>query len=146
MFDEFKRQLPDADHAETLDWLESLDTLVDERGRERARFVLLKVLKRARQLHVGLPTLTQTRYINTISPEQEPAYPGNEEIEMRLRRIIRWNAAVMVMRANSRYKGIGGHLSSYASSARGSRSSENLVRGQATSQVAMPTNRKSRSR
>ncbi len=117
MFDEFKRQLPDADEAETLDWLDSLDTLVEERGRERARFVLLKTLKRARQLHVGLPTLTQTRYINTISPEQEPAYPGNENIELRLRRMIRWNAAVMVMRANKKYKGIGGHLSSYASSA-----------------------------
>jgi pyruvate dehydrogenase E1 component len=117
MFDEFKRQLPDSDEGETQDWIDSLDTLVETRGRERARFVLLKVLKRARQLHVGLPSLTQTRYINTISPEQEPSFPGDEKLELRIRRIIRWNAAVMVMRANQRFHGIGGHLSTYASSA-----------------------------
>src|SRR5207249_9384030 len=117
VFDEFKHQLPDIDPEETQEWIESLDALVKQSGGDRARFVLYKLLKRARQLHVGLPTLTQTRYINTISPEQEPAFPGDEKLELRIRRIIRWNAAVMVMRANQRFHGIGGHLSTYASSA-----------------------------
>jgi len=66
---------------------------------------------------VGLPPLTQTRYINTISPEQEPFFPGDEQIELRIRRIIRWNAVAMVLRANNRFPGIGGHLATYASAA-----------------------------
>ena len=77
VFDEFKRQLPDVDPAETDEWIESLDALVKQAGPERARFVLYKLLKRARMLQVGLPPLTQTRYINTISPEQEPDFPGD---------------------------------------------------------------------
>jgi pyruvate dehydrogenase E1 component len=116
-FDEFKHQLPDIDPAETADWLESFDQLVDEEGEARARFVLYKLLKRARQLHVGLPPLTQTRYINTISPEQEPFFPGDEQLELRIRRLVRWNAVAMVLRANNQFSGIGGHLSTYASSA-----------------------------
>ena len=86
-------------------------------GETRARFLVYKLLKRARQLQIGLPPLTQTRYINTISPEQEPFFPGDEEIERRIRRLIRWNAAAMVLRANSRFSGIGGHLATYASAA-----------------------------
>ena len=72
-FDEFKHQLPDIDPDETDDWLASLDQVVADEGEARARFIIYKLLKRARQLQVGLPPLTQTRYINTISPEQEPA-------------------------------------------------------------------------
>src|SRR5438094_7643045 len=117
VYDEFKHQLPDIDPQETQEWIESLDELVRIAGTERARFVLYKLLKRARMLHVGLPPLTQTRYINTISPEQEPPFPGDEEMELRIRRMIRWNAAVMVLRANSQFAGLGGHLSTYASSA-----------------------------
>src|SRR4051794_27894385 len=116
-FDEFKHQLPDIDQQETTEWLESFDQLVADGGEARARFVLYKLLKRARQLHVGLPPLTQTRYINTISPEQEPFFPGDEHLELRIRRIIRWNAVAMVLRANNQFSGIGGHLSTYASSA-----------------------------
>src|ERR687888_1460884 len=117
VFDEFKRQLPDVDPDETQEWIESLDALVEQAGPERARFVLYKLLKRARMLHVGLPPLTQTRYINTISPEQEPYFPGDEAMELRIRRIIRWNAVAMVVRANHHYEGIGGHLATYASAA-----------------------------
>src|SRR5439155_854147 len=117
VFDEFKHQLPDIDPQETQEWIESLDELVRIAGTERARFVLYKLLKRARQLHVGLPPLTQTRYINTISPEQEPFFPGDEAMELRIRRLIRWNAAAMVLRANHDYPGIGGHLATYASAA-----------------------------
>jgi pyruvate dehydrogenase E1 component len=113
----FKRQLPDSDPVETREWLEALDGVVDSQGRERADFLLRRVLKRARQLQVGLPGLVQSRYINTISPEQEPPFPGDEEMEKRVRRIIRWNAAAMVVRANARFSGLGGHLSTYASAA-----------------------------
>jgi pyruvate dehydrogenase E1 component len=116
-FDEFKHQLPDIDPDETQEWMESLDQVVADQGEARARFLVYKLLKRARQLQVGLPPLTQTRYINTISPEQEPDFPGDEEMERRIRRLIRWNAAAMVLRANNRFSGIGGHLSTYASSA-----------------------------
>jgi len=114
VFDEFKHQLPDIDPAETQEWVDSLDALVDAGGQERARFVLYKLLKRARQLHIGLQPLTQTRYINTISPEQEPYFPGDEAMELKIRRLIRWNAAAMVLRANHDYPGIGGHLATYA--------------------------------
>jgi pyruvate dehydrogenase E1 component len=116
-FDEFKHQLPDVDPAETQEWLDALDQVHAQEGDERARFILYKVLKRSRQLHVGLPPLTQTRYINTISPEQEPFFPGDEELERRIRRLIRWNAVAMVTRANQRFAGIGGHLATYASAA-----------------------------
>src|SRR6478672_2741875 len=116
-FDEFKHQLPDIDPDETDDWMASLDQVVAEEGQARARFIIYKLLKRARQLQVGLPPLTQTRYINTISPEQEPAFPGDEEMERRIRRLIRWNAVAMVLRANNKYTGIGGHLATYASAA-----------------------------
>ncbi|HYM82941.1 MAG TPA: pyruvate dehydrogenase (acetyl-transferring), homodimeric type [Candidatus Dormibacteraeota bacterium] len=115
--DEFKHQLPDIAPAETQEWIDSLDAVLDDEGENRARFVMFKLLKRARQLHIGLPPLTQTRYINTISPEQEPYFPGDEQLERRIRRLIRWNAVAMVLRANNRFPGIGGHLATYASAA-----------------------------
>jgi pyruvate dehydrogenase E1 component len=115
--DEFKHQLPDLDEGETDDWIQSLDDVVEQEGETRARFLLFKLLKRARQLQVGLPPLTNTRYINTISPEQEPVFPGDEVLERRIRRLIRWNAVAMVLRANSKFSGIGGHLATYASAA-----------------------------
>ena len=105
-FDEFKHQLPDIDPSETDDWMQSLDDVVEQEGETRARFLVYKLLKRARQLQIGLPPLTQTRYINTISPEQEPFFPGDEVLERRIRRLIRWNAVAMVLRANSAYSGI----------------------------------------
>jgi pyruvate dehydrogenase E1 component len=118
MFDpygDFKLLPPDPDPDETSDWIASLDALTEDVGRERAQFVLYKVLKRARQLHIGLPPLTQTRYINTISPEQEAPFPGDERMELRIRRMVRWNAAAMVLRANMASPGIGGHLATFAS-------------------------------
>ncbi|MET0772507.1 MAG: pyruvate dehydrogenase (acetyl-transferring), homodimeric type, partial [Candidatus Limnocylindrales bacterium] len=114
---DFKQQLPDRDPAETEDWIESLDSIVQQDGVSRARFVLYRLLKRARQLDIGLPALTQTRYINTISPEQEPEFPGDEAMELRIRRMVRWNAVAMVLRANHASPGIGGHLATYASAA-----------------------------
>jgi len=113
----FKRQLPDSDPNETQEWLDALEDIVRVHGRERADFLLRRVLKRARQLQVGLPGLVQSRYINTISTEQEPDFPGDERLEKRIRRIIRWNAALMVVHANKNFEGLGGHLSTYASAA-----------------------------
>lgn len=117
LFDEFKHQLPDIDEQETNEWLEAFQQIVENEGVERAHFVIRKLLKKARLMQVGLPPLTQTPYINTISPEQESEFPGDEQIELRIRRMIRWNAVAMVVSGNSKFPGIGGHLSTYASSA-----------------------------
>jgi pyruvate dehydrogenase E1 component len=114
---DFKRQLPDADPAETQEWIDSLDNLIRDEGKTRAQFVIRRLLKRARMLNVGIPELVQTPYINTISPEQEAPFPGDEVMEKRIRRMIRWNAAAMVTRANKHHEGIGGHISTYASTA-----------------------------
>ena len=92
-------QLPDIDPDETAEWLESLDGVVDERGRTRARYLMLKLIQRARERQVGVPSVTATDYINTIPPEDEPWFPGDEEVERRYRAWLRWNAAIMVHRA-----------------------------------------------
>src|SRR5271165_911357 len=110
-------QLPDIDHAETTEWLDSLDTVIDSRGKARAHYLLARLMERARDKGVGVPLMVQTDYINTIPREQEPWFPGDEYVERRIRAFIRWNAAVMVTRANHRSEGIGGHLATYASSA-----------------------------
>ncbi|HEU5045544.1 MAG TPA: pyruvate dehydrogenase (acetyl-transferring), homodimeric type, partial [Nocardioidaceae bacterium] len=110
-------QLPDIDPDETREWLESLDALLDERGRARARYVMLKLLERARQHQVGVPALRSTDYINTIPPEQEPWFPGDEDVERRIRAFIRWNAAVMVSAANRKGLEVGGHIATYQSAA-----------------------------
>ncbi len=110
-------QLPDIDPDETSEWLASLDQMVDERGRSRARYVMLKLLERAREQNIGVPALRSTDFINTIPPEHEPWFPGNEAIERRIRSYIRWNAAVMVSRANRPGLGVGGHIASYQSAA-----------------------------
>ncbi len=110
-------QLPDIDPDETQDWLDSLDALIGERGKTRARYVMLKLLERARENQVGVPALRSTDYINTIPPEREPWFPGDEMIERRIRAFIRWNAAVMVSRANRKGLEVGGHIATYQSAA-----------------------------
>ncbi|MGI8416028.1 MAG: pyruvate dehydrogenase (acetyl-transferring), homodimeric type, partial [Nakamurella sp.] len=110
-------QLPDVDPQETEEWLDSFDAMLDVGGRQRARYLMLRLLGRAREEHVGLPALTTTDYINTIPTAAEPDFPGDEELERRYRSWIRWNAAVMVHRAQRPGIGVGGHLSTYASSA-----------------------------
>jgi pyruvate dehydrogenase E1 component len=110
-------QLPDIDPDETTDWLASFDDLVQERGRERARYIMLRLLERARESSVGVPALRSTDYINTIPPEREPWFPGDEEAERRIRAFIRWNAAVMVSSANRKGLEVGGHIATYQSSA-----------------------------
>ncbi|NES13938.1 MULTISPECIES: pyruvate dehydrogenase (acetyl-transferring), homodimeric type [Micromonospora] len=110
-------QLPDIDPEETSEWVESLDGVIDERGTKRARYVMLRLLERARERQVGVPSLTTTDYINTIPPEREPWFPGDEHIERRIRAYIRWNAAMLVHRAQRPEIGVGGHISTFASSA-----------------------------
>ncbi len=117
IFDGFAHQLPDVDPTETKEWVESFDAIVDAQGKSRASFLLMKLLERAREKQVGFPATVSTPYINTIPPEVEPWFPGDEYTERRIRAFIRWNAAVMVTRANTRSDGIGGHLATYASSA-----------------------------
>ena len=116
MYDAFKDQLPDIDPEETQDWIDALDQIIDL-SPARARFLLHRILLHARKRQIGLPSMVSTDYINTIAPEEEPYFPGNEELEKRIRRMIRWNAAVMVSRANKTYEGIGGHISTYGSAA-----------------------------
>ncbi len=110
-------QVPDYDAEETGEWLESLDGLIDEKGGPRARYILLSMLKRARERNVAVPTSIATPYVNTIGVHEEPYFPGDEVVERKYRRLIRWNAAVMVTRAQRTGIGVGGHISSYASTA-----------------------------
>jgi len=110
-------QLPDTDPDETQEWLESLDGVIEGVGRTRARYIMLKLLERAREMQVGVPSLTATDYVNTIGPEQEPWFPGDEDVEREYRRYLRWNAAVIVHRAQRPDVGVGGHISTYASAA-----------------------------
>ncbi len=110
-------QLPDIDPDETREWIDSFDEVVRAKGRGRARYVMLRLLERAREQRVGVPGLRSTDYINTIPPEREPWFPGDEYVERRIRAYIRWNAAVMVSRANRAGLGVGGHIATYASAA-----------------------------
>jgi pyruvate dehydrogenase E1 component len=110
-------QLPDRDPEETAEWLESLDTLIQERGTERAQYIMRSLLQRAGAQSVGVPMVTTTDYVNTIPVDQEPEFPGNEEIERKYRAWLRWNAAVLVHRAQRPEIGVGGHISTYAGAA-----------------------------
>jgi pyruvate dehydrogenase E1 component len=117
LFDGVSHQLPDNDAGETAEWLEAFDDVVETYGRNRARYLLMRLLERAREQAVEFPVTVSTPYVNTIPTDQEPEFPGDEHLERRIRAFIRWNAAVMVTRANARSDAIGGHLSTYASSA-----------------------------
>jgi len=110
-------QLPDVDPEETAEWVESLDGVIEAGGAKRARYVMLRLLERARERNVGVPPLTTTDYINTIPSEREPWFPGDEFVERRIRAYIRWNAAMLVHRAQRPEIGVGGHISTYASAA-----------------------------
>ena len=114
---EYVHQLPDTDPVETNEWIESLDAVAEEQGASRAQFLLARLLERAHETRLGIPGAVTSPYVNSIPLEEQPEFPGDEDIERRIRRFIRWNAAVMVVKANHREKGIGGHLSTFASSA-----------------------------
>ncbi len=107
----------DVDPQETREWMESMESVLDVSGPARTRFLVRKLIEHAQNKRIELPALVQTPYINTINPEDEPAYPGDEQLERRIRRLTRWNAVVQVIRANKLFDGVGGHLSTYASAA-----------------------------
>lgn len=110
-------QLPDTDPEETQEWTDALEAVVAQNGPRHARLLLRRLLAHADTLGVDLPPVATSDYINTVSAAAEPAYPGDEHIEARLRAIIRWNAAAIVARANRGNLGLGGHMASYASMA-----------------------------
>jgi pyruvate dehydrogenase E1 component len=107
----------DADPAETEEWLESLRYVLESKGPQRANYLLAKLNETAHRAGVELPFSAKTPYVNTIPVDRQPPYPGNREIERRIKSIIRWNAMAMVVRANREHDGIGGHISTYASAA-----------------------------
>ena len=115
--DQIIDQLVDTDPAETAEWQASFDAALNAAGPVRARYLMLQLLKRAHEKKIGLPDLRTTDYINTISPENEPDFPGDEDLERRIRAYVRWNAAILVHRAQRPGVGVGGHISTYASSA-----------------------------
>jgi pyruvate dehydrogenase E1 component len=107
----------DADPTETREWLDSLRYVINSRGGDRAAYLLHAIEQEAYRLGVAIPFSATTPYINTIPADRQPPYPGNREIERRIKSIIRWNAMAMVVRANREDKSIGGHISTFASSA-----------------------------
>ena len=110
-------QLVDTNPEETAEWHQSLESVLKHAGPVRARYLMLSLLKRAHESKIPLPNLRVTDYMNTIPPEQEPKFPGDEFLERRIRAYVRWNAAIMVHRAQRPGVGVGGHISTFASSA-----------------------------
>jgi len=107
----------DKDPIETQEWLDALDSLMRHSGRGRTEFLLLKLSERAAQKGTRLPPAITTPYVNTIPPTLEKRMPGDLFMERRIRSLVRWNALAMVMRANDRHEGLGGHIATFSSSA-----------------------------
>jgi len=107
----------DTDELETREWLDALDAVIEHEGPERAHYLLERLIDKARRSGANLPYDSTTAYVNSIPPHLEAKSPGDHELEHRLRSMIRWNAAVMVLRAQRDGSGVGGHLASFASAA-----------------------------
>ena len=107
----------DADPQETREWIESIEDALEEHGSERTRFLLEELIDYAQAKGARLPFNTNTPFINTIHPDKQPEFPGDRDLERRIKSIVRWNAMAMVVRANNETHGIGGHISTYASAA-----------------------------
>jgi pyruvate dehydrogenase E1 component len=106
------KEMLDVEALETQEWLESMDYVLQHSGPERVQNLLQQLQLHAYEQGVRLPFSANTPYINTIPAEAQPPYPGNREIERRIKSLIRWNAMAMVVRANITSPGIGGHISS----------------------------------
>ncbi len=107
----------DIDPEETGEWIESLRAVVKHDGQERAQYLIQKLIREARACGAYPEQILNTDYVNTVPASKDSIYPGSDDMERRIRRINRWNAAVMVARANNRFPGLGGHMSTFASSA-----------------------------
>jgi pyruvate dehydrogenase E1 component len=108
---------PDADPQETREWLDALEAVIAHEGPERAHFLLEQLIALGHQTGINMPYSANTDYINTIPADQQPITPGDYELEQKIRDYARWNAMVMVLRANKDDSGLGGHIASYASAA-----------------------------
>ena len=106
--------LPDPDPEQTLEWQEAIRAVSDALGPERGQRLLLDTMAAANEEGVEMDVVN-TPYLNTIHPSQQPSYPGDIEMEKRIHGIISWNAMMMVTRANKEFDGIGGHISTFAS-------------------------------
>ncbi len=115
MHQKLNERVVDRDPQETSEWLEALDQVLDEKGPDRAAFLLEHLTRRAQQSGADLPIQLNTPYVNTIRPEDEAPYPGDRALERRIKSLLRWNAMAMVVRQNKHDPGIGGHISTYAS-------------------------------
>ena len=109
--------IEDRDPVETQEWLDALDSVIRNDGPERAAYLLSKLSEHAVQSKARLPMAITTPFRNTISPSDEKRMPGDLFMERRIRSLVRWNALAMVMRANDNDEGLGGHISSFSSSA-----------------------------
>ena len=107
----------DIDPQETQEWIESIEDALEEHGYERTRFLLETLIDYAQTKGARLPFNTTTPFLNTILPEQQPEYPGDRDLERKIKTIVRWNAMAMVAKANKEKPGIGGHISTFASAA-----------------------------
>ncbi len=112
-----RKSIKDIDPTETQDWIDSMDEVVHRVGPARAQFLLGRLIKWGKLNRVILPFTANTPYVNTIPVEEQPPYPGDRDIERRVKSLIRWNAMATVVRANRESHGIGGHISTYASTA-----------------------------
>ncbi|HSX67018.1 pyruvate dehydrogenase (acetyl-transferring), homodimeric type [Nocardioides sp.] len=109
--------MSDIDPAETQEWREALAAVLEFEGESRTRFLLEEILEEAQRLGARVPLNNTTPYINTIPTDEEPAHPGELDVERRIRSAVRWNAMMMVLRANKESSELGGHLSSFQSAA-----------------------------
>ncbi|MFV8818318.1 pyruvate dehydrogenase (acetyl-transferring), homodimeric type [Haliea sp. E17] len=109
--------MEDIDPIETEEWLQSLDAVIRHQGLDRARYLLMALGRHGLKQRVSLPSSIVTPFVNSIAPEDEKLMPGDLFMERRIRSLVRWNALAMVMRANRNNEGLGGHISSFSSSA-----------------------------
>ncbi|HEX2253164.1 MAG TPA: pyruvate dehydrogenase (acetyl-transferring), homodimeric type [Thermoanaerobaculia bacterium] len=110
-------QQSDADSAETREWIEALGDVIEGVGPERARYLLRQLLDEGHRRGIRMPFNVSTPYVNTIPRSLQPEYPGDRDVERRIKSLVRWNAMAMVVRANKKFEGLGGHISTFASSA-----------------------------
>ncbi|MBS1191899.1 MAG: aceE [Rhodocyclaceae bacterium] len=106
----------DTDPLETREWTEALEGVITQEGADRAHYLIEKLIGQAREDGIDIPYSANTEYINTIPADQQPKYPGNPDIELKIHSYIRWNAMAMVVRAN-KHTNVGGHIASFASAA-----------------------------